>query len=120
MKNLLCKIGLILTLILLLSTSVNAATLLWDSSDCGETLEGILLYYGVVGEAPTEKDVGNVTSFDLDGLDFKIGVRYEFFLKAYDNLGQKSPESDHLRWSCTAPPKIIEMCGAPITILIKH
>lgn len=104
-------------MILAFVISAGAAELTWDAQ--GNT-DGFILYHHEVGDTPviSEQDVGDVTDYDLDTLGLTKGIRYEFFLRAYNGAGT-SPESDHTRWTYPLDPIIIEMAGAPVNITIK-
>lgn len=114
MKSLFLTIIMILALVI----SAGAAELTWDVQD---DADGFILYHHVVGDTTDVKDldVGDVNVYDLDALGLTKGVRYEFFLKAYNSEGNNSSDSDHIRWTCPLDPIIIEMAGAPVNITIK-
>jgi hypothetical protein len=108
-----------LTLIMILAfvISAGATELTWDAQD---DADGFILYHHLSGDISDIKDldVGDVNIYDLDTLGLTKGVRYEFFLRAY-NVAGTSSESDHIRWTYPLDPIIIEMAGAPVNITIK-
>lgn len=109
------KILIAIILSLLLAASANAWTLSWDTQ---AGVDGFTLYYNTVDGDTSEIDVGNVNTYDLDSLGLTIGTRYEFWLTAYNVVGH-SAESDHLKWTYPKDPIVIEMMGAPVSIIIR-
>ena len=111
------KLLLIIIMILALAISAGAAELVWDAQS---HTDGFILFHHVVEDTTDikEQDVGDVSVYDLETLDLIKGVRYEFFLRAYNAAGPSS-DSDHIRWTYPLDPIIIEMLGAPINITIK-
>lgn len=110
-------LSLAIVMVLLLVVSAGAYTLSWTGS-VGAT--GYRVYYHAMDD-PTDVgmvDTGSDLTYDLDTAGLSWGVRYEFWVIAYNDTGD-SPESDHLRWT-TPPsePHIIEMMGAPVSITI--
>lgn len=104
-------------LIFALCVSVCASSLTWDEQN---NTDGFVLYH-YTAAAPTvvsDLDIGDVNSYDLDTLGLAKGVRYGFFLRAYNSAGN-SPESDHIMWTYPLDPIIIETAGAPTNIAIS-
>lgn len=103
-------------LIFALCVSVGADSLTWDNQD---NTDGFVLYHHTAAD-PTvvsDLDIGDVNSYDLDTLGLNKGVRYGFFLRAYNSAGS-SPESDHIMWTYPFDPIIIETAVAPTNIAI--
>lgn len=106
----------LVVILVLLTTLASAATLNWDTQS---DATGFILYHHIVDDITiiNELDVGNVNVYDLDILGLTKGVRYEFFLRAYNTTGI-STDSNHIQWTYPVPPLIIKMASAPVNIMI--
>lgn len=112
MKNLILTMALSLFLVV----SANAAHLSWDAQI---DADGFILYHCIVDDTTVnELTLENINIYDLENLGLTEGVRYEFFLKAYNEAGI-SGESNHIQWMCPFDPIIIKMLGAPVNIMIN-
>jgi hypothetical protein len=75
------------------------ASLAWDPSP-DSTVTGYKLHYGTESGSYTESvDVGNTTSYTLDGL--QPNTDYYFAATAYDDQGAESDYSNEISY---APP----------------
>lgn len=110
---------LITILIFPLSASADALLVSWEAN-AEPDLAGYKVYYGLESRNyETYIDVGNVTSYLLDGLDY--GHTYYVAVTAYDTLGNDSGYSEEV-WATipvpdTAPTVIIISPSEYVTIL---
>lgn len=84
-------IPLILFLTLLFASIESAAQIkcVWDPNPEPPDVAGYRLYYGTASRTYTVRiDVGNVTTYMVDGLS--LGVTYYFALTAYNQFGESS------------------------------
>lgn len=108
---------LFIALVLLVCTvsfvNAESITLAWDANTESD-LDGYKLYYGTsTGNYLTPIDVGNVTTYELSGLD--TGVTYYIALTAYDTVNNESEKSDEI----SASPPDTEAPSVPIELLIE-
>ena len=112
---------LYLVLVLLFSLGMVTSAYAWELSwNASVRADGYTLHYCRV-DTPTDViaiDVANVTTYELDRTLFPQGVRFEFWVTAY-NLGGNSPQSDHLRWTYPDDPIIVESLGRAVNIIIN-
>lgn len=99
----------------------STSTLAWDppgqNTDGSPVtnLAGYIVYYGQEsGSYEHNVDVGNVTSYELPGLD--DGQVYYAAVKAYNTFEMQSGNSDELTW--TAPDEIAPSISAPEQIAV--
>lgn len=86
------------------ASGAHAAALHWNPSS--GTVDGYKVYYSTSSSnLSTSKDVGNVTSYNLDKFPLSENVQYYFSVTAYNNAGE-SPYSPQTSYSPgdTTPP----------------
>jgi hypothetical protein len=80
----------LLVLLALAIPTLQAATLSWASSS-GE-VDGYYLFYGKTTSTPIKKiNVGNKTQYNLDTISLTAGVKYYFWVTAYNAAGESNP-----------------------------
>lgn len=109
------RILIALIMAIALVGNAHAWTLSWDLTGVAD---GSVVSYKPVGPGDYIQVGTQETFLDLDVLSLVPGVRYEFFVNAVYQ-GSTSAPSDILRWTYPKEQMIIELHGAPLSIIIN-
>lgn len=99
------KILVLLFVLLLCISNVDAASLKWDEVVAPAGIKpvlGYIVYYKEIGDSTEvyNYNVGNVTTYSLDkgsALNLSPGTQYEFYVTVYNADGE-SPPSNTVDW----------------------